>query len=85
MSKYRNDLTNRLNRTLGKECGDVIDELYRIGAIDDTIARRGCIMHEYLVQAPNTALSTTQILSEISENYHISERGACKILYKLTR
>jgi hypothetical protein len=42
-------------------------------------------MQTYLLTAPDTSRSTTAILSEIAEEYHMGERTAWDIVYRATR
>jgi hypothetical protein len=83
--KYKDELTARLSAALGKDCSDVIDELYALAALDETLARRGCAMHEYLLQAPDTSRSTTSIVSEVAERFCMGERTLWDVVYKVTR
>lgn len=80
MSKYREQLKERLSKALGKDCGDVIDELYSLNVLDDNLARRGCLVHEYLLNATDTSRSETLILSEIADMFGVHERWAWKLV-----
>ena len=79
---YKKNLAERLTRALGKECADVVDELFTMGVLDDVLARRGCIVYEYLVHATDTTRSDTAILSEIAEQFGVSEKTAYNYLYR---
>jgi hypothetical protein len=78
MSKYKAQLITTLNAALQKDCADVIAELYAIGILDDTLARRGCVVHEYMSAAIDTSRSETVVLSEIAERHGVHERTAWK-------
>ena len=83
MSKYQDELTKRLSATLGKDCADVVAELFAIGAMDETLARRGCAMMEYYAHIHDTSRSTTAIISEVADMYHMGERTVWDIVYKV--
>jgi hypothetical protein len=83
--KYQKELTERLSAKLGIDVAPVVDELFALGMLDEMVARRGCMMQAYLLTAPDTSRSTTAILSEIAEQYHMGERTAWDIVQRVTR
>lgn len=80
MSKYKDELITRLNKALGKDCADVVEELYALKVMDDTLSRRGCLMHEYLMRAIDTSKYESDIRSELGEIYGCHERTVLKIV-----
>jgi hypothetical protein len=83
--KYQKELAERLSAKLGTDATAVVNELFALGVLDEVLARRGCVMQTYLLTAPDTSRSTTAILSEIAEEYHMGERTAWDIVYRATR
>jgi hypothetical protein len=69
MGKYGKELAEKLTKALGKDCGDVIAELYAIGVLDETLSRKGCAVREYLLMAADTGRYESDIRSEVAEMY----------------
>lgn len=80
--KYRDQLSTRLTAALGKDCADVIAELYALGVLDETLSRRGCAMMEYYSHIHDTSRSTTAIISEVADMFHMGERTLWDYVYK---
>ena len=83
--KYQKELIERMSKAMGRDVSDVINELFAIGVLDEGLARRGCVMQSYLLEAPDTTRSTTSILSEIAEQYHMCEKTAWNVVNRAGR
>ena len=71
--KYQKELTAQLNKVLGKDCSDVIDELFALGVLDELLARRGCARRVFYELILDTSMSTTAVVSRVADQYHMGE------------
>lgn len=80
MSKYKDELIDRLTTSVGQTATpeQVVSELYALGVLDDTLSRKWCAVHEYLIQSTDTSRSDTAILSEVAERFGVHEVTAWK-------
>lgn len=83
MSKYKDELSTRIGAALGRDVSDVIGELYALGVIDDQLARKGCLNQAYLLTASDTSRSETAILSELADQYFVSEITAYRYVRRI--
>ena len=79
---YKQELASHLSKKLGKDVDDVLDELFRLGALDETLARRGCVVHTYYERVVDTRINTTAIITRLAYEYHMGETTVYDMVHR---
>lgn len=84
MKDAKTNLVSRLSARLGKKAtpGQVIDELYRLGALDDVLATHALIKDEFEHRMASTMDSKLKVVTDLCVRYSRSESGMHYIIGK---
>ena len=77
MSRIKDQLVARLRATLGDtpDVAAVVDELYRKAVIDDALAKRGVVVHEFYERCAKSTQSTQSIMLDLCYEYDVASRS----------
>jgi hypothetical protein len=82
MSKFREHLSTTLRKEIG-ECADpaaIVDRLYELGALDDSLSRRAVVCAEFPTRYAACDRSARDIHGEIAEEYGLSRERVGQLL-----
>lgn len=80
----KEELIKRLSERLGEcvEPKQMIDELFRLGALDTVLARHAIIRDDFEHRMASTRLSRSQVTFQLCDEHRFSETGIRYILRK---
>ena len=87
MSKAKQELIRRIAERLGQNpsVGDVVDELYSTGILDDVLCHKAVVMHDFYTMCAATTMSASRIMNEVMYAHDLPHPGIIRYVVNKRR